>query len=110
MIFELHEHEACTVITATGRLNVNGAPELKAAVNEAIAAGHRRLVLDLAGTDFMDSSGMGAIVSSLKSARGAGGDLRIAQAGEQLLMVLRLTRLDRILTPYASVQEAFGEA
>ena len=110
MIFELDQQETYTVIAAKGRLNVIAAPELRAAVNGALEAGHRWLVLDLAQTDFMDSSGLGALVSCLKSAREADGDLRIANAGEQILMVLNLTSLDRILPSYPNVQEAFRHA
>ena len=110
MRFELHEHETYTAIGAKGRLNVIAAPDLRAVVGETLAAGHRRLVLDLAETDFMDSSGLGALVSCLKSVRQAGGDLRIANVGEQIMMILRLTRMDRILTPHASVEDAFRDA
>jgi anti-sigma B factor antagonist len=110
VIFELDQQETYTVIAAKGRLNVIAAPELRAAVNGALEAGHRQLVLDLAQTDFMDSSGLGALVSCLKTAREADGDLKIANAGEQILMVLNLTNLDRILPSYSNVQEAFRHA
>ncbi len=56
----------------------------------------------------MDSSGLGALVASLKRARQAGGDLRIASLTPQVQMVLQLTNLDRVLRPYASVEEALG--
>ncbi|WP_415854358.1 STAS domain-containing protein [Sinomonas sp. G460-2] len=94
-------------MAAKGRLNLVAAPELKAAVNDAIAAGHRRLVLDLAEVDFMDSSGLGAIVVCLRAAREAGGDLRLANAGEQVRMVLELTGLLGVLKPYASSEGAY---
>jgi anti-sigma B factor antagonist len=108
LIFELDQQDDHTVLAAKGRLNVIAAPELKAAVDAAVAAGHCRLVVDLAETGFIDSSGLGALVNSLKTVRQAGGDLRIANVGEQVLMVLKLTRLDRVLIPYRSVGEAFG--
>ena len=109
MIFELDDHAGFTAIAAKGRLNMVAAPQLRTTVDQAIAAGPRRIVLDLAETDFLDSSGLGALVGCLKSARQAGGDLRIANAGEQVLMVLKLTSIDRILSPYASVRDAYGD-
>ena len=54
----------------------------------------------------MDSSGLGAIVGGLKAARNAGGELRIARANQQVLLVLDLTSLNRVLTPYETVEEA----
>jgi anti-sigma B factor antagonist len=48
-------------------------------------------------------------VSCLKSARQAGGDLRLVAPTEQVSMVLKLTNLDRILQPRASVEEALND-
>jgi anti-sigma B factor antagonist len=59
--------------------------------------------------NFIDSSGLGALISGLKSARQAGGDLRIANPGEQARVVLKLTTLDRVLRPYDSVEDALAD-
>ena len=96
------------IIRVEGRLNMVTAPALRATVAAAIQAGQNRLVVDLAQTSFMDSSGLGALIGALKSTREAGGDLRIAGAGEQVLMVLRLSNIDRILKPYAEPESAFA--
>jgi anti-sigma B factor antagonist len=82
------------------------APRLREALAQVVPDRASRVVVDLSETDFIDSSGLGALVSGLKSARQAGGDLRIAGAGEQVLTVLSLTNLDRILRPYPTVQDA----
>jgi anti-sigma B factor antagonist len=57
----------------------------------------------------MDSSGLGALVACLKSARQAGGDLRIAAPSEQVTMVLELSNLDRVLVGYASAGDAYRD-
>ena len=62
--------------------------------------------VDLGPTTFIDSSGLGALVSGLKTCRQAGGDLRIAAAGEQVRTVLKLTNLDRILRTHDTVEDA----
>lgn len=56
--------------------------------------------------DFIDSSGLGALVAGLKKTRQAAGDLRIAGANEQALMVLGLTNLDRVMRPHETVEDA----
>ena len=109
MNFEIVDRGGYAALAGTGRLNMVTAPKLRDVVTEAIGNGHNRLVLDMAGTEFIDSSGLGALVGCLKAARQAGGDLRIANVGSQVQMVLQLTSMDRILTPYASVDEAFGD-
>ncbi|KHL03283.1 STAS domain-containing protein [Sinomonas humi] len=110
MKFAVEDRDGYTEVAAEGRLNMVSAPLLRSAVADAIEAGHRLLVLNLGGTDFMDSSGLGALVGCLKAARQAGGDLRIANVGEQVQMVLKLTSMDRILTPYSKPEDAFKDA
>ena len=98
-----------TVVRGEGRLNMVSAPLLREAVAEAIAAGRPRIVVDLSAIEFMDSSGLGALVGCLKTARQAGGDLRISAPSEQVVMVLQLSNLDRILTSYPTPEAAFSD-
>ena len=95
-----------TVITAAGRLDMIAAPELKSLVTAAVSQGHTPLVVDLTSVEFMDSSGMGALISGLRASRQASSDLRIAGATAQVLAVLELTNINRVLHPYHSVDEA----
>ena len=97
------------IVRVEGRLNMVSAPELRDVVTRAVAEGRIRLVIDLAAVEFMDSSGLGALIGALKAARGAGGDLRIAAPGDQVLMVLKLSNVDRILKPYETADAAFGD-
>lgn len=97
-----------TEVMASGRLNMVSAPNLRAYVGEVVASGANHVVVNLAETTFMDSSGLGALIGCLKAARQAGGDLRIAAVQPQVKMVLELTSMDRVLTAYSSAEEAFG--
>ena len=96
------------VIRTSGRLNMVAAPKLRDLVAHIVHQdGRSHVVVDLADTDFMDSSGLGALIAGLKTARAAGGDLRIARAQTQVLTVLQLTNLDQILHPHDTVEECF---
>ena len=96
------------VIRLRGRLTMVNAAALRSTVTDALAAGRTRIVLDLSDCEFMDSSGLGAVIGGLKTARQAGGDLRIASLTPQVVTVLQLTNLDRVLRPYDSVAGALG--
>lgn len=109
MQFTIDTQPSHTAISCTGRLNMVAAPRLREVAAEAVAKGKPRIVVDLAGTDFMDSSGLGALIGCLKAARQAGGDLRIANVQPQVKMVLELTSMHRVLTPYASVEAAYSD-
>lgn len=97
------------VLTLDGRLNMVSAPQLKTAITEAVEGGRARVVVDLAGVGFMDSSGLGVLIGGLKRARQDGGDLRITGVTQQVATVLQLTNLDRVLHSYADVAGALDE-
>lgn len=96
------------VVQPTGRLNMVAAPRLREQLRELVESGSRNLVVDLSTTDFIDSSGLGALISGLKAARQAGGDLRISAPTEQVRRVLTLTKLDTVLTAHETPEAAFG--
>ena len=96
------------VVRLAGRLDLLSAAEVRQGLSRAVAEGNRRLIVDLAEVPFIDSSGLGALVSGLKAARLAGGDLRIAEPNEQARVILELTTLNRVLKPYATVEEALA--
>ena len=98
-----------TVAHPSGRLDLLSATDLKQQLSEAVAAGQTRLVIDLDGVPFIDSSGLGALIGVLKAARVAGGDMRIARPNRQAIVVFELTRLDRVLPLYRSIEEALAD-
>lgn len=94
------------VADVNGRLDLVSAGIFSAAVTRTVASGRSKIIVDLAHVPFIDSSGLGALVGALKRTRDAGGELRIAGALPDVLDILTLMRLDRVLHPYASVDEA----
>ena len=109
MSFEEVDKGTHVVLAPEGKFNMVAAPPLKTRIDDLVAAGKTHLVVDLHAVDFIDSSGLGALIGGLKAARQQGGDLRVAAVGEQALAVLKLTNLDRILSPYATVEEALHD-
>lgn len=90
---------------ASRRIEASTSSDFKSTVAEWIKKGHRRIVLDLAGIDFIDSSGLGAIISSLKSV-GDGGDLVLCNISEQVMNLFRLTRMNRVFAIFDSREKA----
>ncbi|TMD11791.1 MAG: STAS domain-containing protein [Chloroflexi bacterium] len=95
-----------TVLAPTGRLDVAGAPALKYAIGEAVKNGPPKVVIDMEGVSFVDSTGLGSVISALKQIRGSQGELRLAAPNQQVRVVLELTTLDRVFPYYATVEEA----
>ena len=106
----IEQHSPTTaVIKFEGRLDLASAAECKKQLAEAVERGYHRLVVDMGEVPYVDSSGLGALISGVKSARIAGGDLRLAAPQEQARIALELTTLDRIMTPYETVEEALAD-
>src|SRR3970040_498857 len=80
--------------------------ELDLGFQEHLDAGETRLVLDLGGLTYVDSSGLGEMLKALKRAREAGGDLRLCGLYGYVLRIFEMTGLDKVLAVYATRQEA----
>lgn len=106
---DIETADGVTVLRPGKRLSMVNAPQLISAVETVVQQGRAKLIVDLGATEFVDSSGLGALVSCLKKARQAGGDLKLCAVGEQVQMVLDLTNLSRVLRPRATVAEAVAE-
>ncbi len=95
-----------TVVAPTGRLDVAGAPALKDAITEITRNGSPRIVIDMEGVSFVDSTGLGFVIAALKQVRSREGELRLAAPNQQARVVLELTTLDRVFPYYATLEEA----
>jgi anti-anti-sigma factor len=85
-----------TLLTVAGVLDTDGAERLLSRIDRLLDQGHRRLVLDLGGVEFCDSSGVSALVRGHARASAAAGGLRIAEASPQVLRVLEISGLTRM--------------
>ena len=84
-------------VALTGELDIATAPKLEEEVRRLEGEGHRLIVIDLRGLDFMDSSGLRALLAADTRARERGGRMVIVRGHERIQRVLRITRLDERL-------------
>jgi len=109
MQIDVVEKNGITVVVPDGsRLDAEVAGELRLTLLELIERGHRKLVVDLRAVDFIDSSGLGALVSALKRLKQAdvSGDIRLAHVHPSVGAVLEIIRLNRVFFQAPSVDEA----
>lgn len=106
MLKDVRQHGDTTVVEVGGRLDASTAPDAKAQLADLIASGQCKLVLNLKNVEFIDSSGLGLLVSCLRRCVAAGGDLCLAEVPELARSVLELTRLTRVFRIEASEAEA----
>lgn len=97
------------VFEIQGQLIVGNRQEFKREVLLALQAGPPRIVIDFSRTTFIDSSGLGALITISKEIRAAGSDLRLAALSEDLHSLLALTRLDTFFRIAHDLEEALED-
>lgn len=95
------------VLELDGRLAIGDAvEEFRRKVDEAIKGGQTRVALDMRGTEYIDSSGMGFLVVAHKVARDSGGMLAMFNLTDRVVDLMLLTKLSGVFHLYASEQDA----
>jgi anti-sigma B factor antagonist len=97
------------VVALRGELDLADAAAVAAALT-AVAAREPWIIVDLAGLEFIDSSGVAALARGRRRARQAGGDLVLAAPQQEVKRVLAITRLIDALSVHATVEEAAAGA
>jgi anti-sigma B factor antagonist len=108
MSFTVRKDEAkgVVIVGVDGQLIVGNRHDLKQKILDAMEAGDHKFVIDFAQTGYIDSSGLGVLVSLAKKVREQGGDLRLAGLNDDLRTLFELTKLDTLFTLVDSVEEA----
>lgn len=99
--------EALVVKVLEPRLDAREAVDFKTKMAECINSGHHIIVLNLAEVRFIDSSGLGAIVSTLKLL-GRDGNLVLCGVTDPVMSLFKLTRMDRVFQMFASESDALA--
>lgn len=105
---QLDERDGCVVLGVSGEVDLGTAPRLREHLVNLIADGHRHVVVDLTATDFLDSTGLGALVAGFKRLRAHDGDMKLVCLPGRIRKVFELTRLDSVLPIFESVDDACG--
>ena len=96
MGFSVVKQDGVTVVDVEGQLIVGNRQELKQKMLEELEGGERKFVIDFANTGYIDSSGLGVLVSLSKKIREQGGELRLSSLNEDLRTLFELTKLDTL--------------
>ena len=103
---EISDKDDYRVLTATGDLDVYTVRTLRDAIGQMIQDETPRVVVDLDGVPFMDSSGLGALMGGVRRLREAGGDLAVACTREQHLKLFAITGFGEGVSIAPTVEEA----
>lgn len=90
------------------RIDAHNSGELKQYLLQMIEGGEKRIFVHLGHVRFIDSSGLGALLSGNKNILAKSGSLTLVNIQQQVLSMFELTRLNRVFDIYADLNEAFS--
>jgi anti-sigma B factor antagonist len=99
-----------TVVEVVGEIDVYTAPKLREQLTELVDSGRYDIVVDMAGVEFLDSTGLGVLVGGLKRVRMHDGAIRLVCTQERILKIFRITGLTKVFPIYGSADEAVSAA
>jgi anti-sigma B factor antagonist len=96
MSFTTKKQDGVVIMEIEGQLIVGNRQELKQKMLDELEKGGKKFLIDFAKTGYIDSSGLGVLVSLSKKIREQGGDLRLANLNDDLKTLFELTKLDTL--------------
>ena len=104
---EQHQREGIAILTLKGRITMGPeAGALRERVSAMAAAGEKNTILDLANVDYIDSTGLGAVVMCSTSLRKAGGTLKLLNLNRRNIELLVMTKLATVFDMFTDEQDA----
>lgn len=93
------------IVQPAGILDGIRANQLRRDISDIVATGADIVLIDLKDVKFIDSSGLGALVSIMKTVRTSGGKLFVCSLNDQVKMIFELTKMDRVFEKFADQDE-----
>jgi len=100
------------IIQLEGRLDVHLSLEIEQAINDLIDSGEKYLLFDLAGVQYLSSSGLRIFIAAMRRVKGLDGSIKLANMSESVKKIFKVVELIDLFEIYPSVEEAltaFGQ-
>lgn len=108
MDLESRRIKGVDIVKLPEKLMMANAADARALIKEIIGKGSGKLIIDLADTEFMDSSGLAVLVSSLQAARKKDGDVCLLHMGSTVRALIELTRLHTVFQIFDNEEAALN--
>ncbi|MGH3430432.1 MAG: STAS domain-containing protein [Mycobacteriales bacterium] len=99
-----------TVVSVAGEIDVYTAPQLREKLIDLVDSGEHHIIVDMRDVEFLDSTGLGVLVGTLKRVNSANGSLSLVCTQERILKIFRITGLERVFTIASSVEDVTKSA
>jgi len=103
---EVSERGPWTVVEVGGEIDVATAPRLREQLISLVAAGHHHICVSLEAVDFIDSTGLGVLISGLKRVRTHGGGFALVCTEPRIMKVFEITGLLAVFDVHGTIDDA----
>jgi anti-sigma B factor antagonist len=100
--------DALGIVTLVGEVDIYTAPRFKECLLELLDGDVERLIVDLSGVTFIDSTALGVLIGGVRRVNAAGGSMALVVASRPVQRVLSITGLDRVFTIHESLEDAIA--
>lgn len=98
-----------TILELDGKITIgDGSVQLREAVRKLLEQGHKNLLIDLGKVDYVDSSGIGELVSCYTTTKNQGGQLKLLNLTKKIQDLLSITKLLTVFETFESESDALG--
>ncbi|MFQ5738957.1 MAG: STAS domain-containing protein [Acidobacteriota bacterium] len=109
MRIDTEQANGVTVLTIDGKITIGeGSAEVRKTVRELLQAGKKNILLDLGNVSYVDSSGIGELVSSFTTVTNQGGQLKLLNLTKKLQELLAITKLLTVFDCYEDEKDALA--
>ena len=106
---KLNSREQDGIVILEPKGKIMGGPDataLRESVRDLINEDKKKVIIDLAGVDWMNSTGLGILISCLTTLKNAGGELKLSNVTDKIKSLLTITKLITVFDTYDSTDEA----
>lgn len=110
IVFQEYQAGEAIVLDMSGRITFgDGTVELRDEIHRLLEKGERKILLNLAGVSYVDSSGIGELVAAFASVRRTGGQLKLVHVTQSVKFLLDITKLLTVFDTYDDEVEAIND-
>ena len=109
MTYTIHQHKAVQVVKVENLLNELSNNEILRDIESYIEKGFNNFIIDLSDLNFMNSVGLNFLLSMMKNSQNSGGKLAVANANDQIISLLEITKLKQLFNLKPSVEIAIQD-
>ena len=109
MQIQQRQADGIDIVALSGEVDINTSPEVRKVFDQLLEAESKKILLNFAQVDYIDSSGLATLVEMLQRLKRFGGMMRLADLSEKVKGLFEITKLDKLFNIFPNEEEALKD-